>query len=311
MFKNSSCIALLFTIIVGCKTNSISPPSEQLPEPQGRTRLVMLGTGTPNADPDRSGPALAIVVDDRAYLVDCGPGIVRRAAAAAAQGIDALKAENLHHVFLTHLHTDHTLGLPDLIYTPWVLERDQPLQIFGPIGTRTLANHLQEAWSEDKTIRLDGLEPANAEGYKTEVTEINAGVVYEDELVTVTAFAVPHGSWQHAFGFRFDTPDRVIVISGDTAPSEELIRIAEGCDTLVHEVYSSVAFESRPDVWKAYHSVFHTSSIELAEIASKIQPKLLVLTHQLFWGRTEEQLLDEFKGHYDGDIVSANDLDIL
>jgi len=276
----------------------------------GRTRLVMLGTGTPNADPERSGPALAIVVDDRPYLVDAGPGVVRRAAEAAERGTEALRVDNLRHVFLTHLHSDHTLGLPDLIFTPWVLERDTPLLVFGPPGTSAMTAHLQEAWSEDVHLRLDGLEPANQHGYRTEVTELEPGLVYEDELVRVSAFAVPHGTWKYAFGYRFETPDRVIVISGDTIPSEELVRQAEGCDILVHEVYSDVTYQTRPEVWQRYHAQFHTSTVELAELAERIRPKLLVLTHQLFWGQTEAGLLSEIEALYGGHVVSARDFDV-
>src|SRR5437016_5754294 len=122
-----------------------------------QTRLVLLGTGTPNADPERSGPALAVVVNGSAYLVDAGPGIVRRAEAARQKGIAALTQPNLKIVFLTHLHSDHTLGLPDLIFTPWVLDRTAPLEVYGPRGTKAMTAHLTAAYIEDVHVRLDGL----------------------------------------------------------------------------------------------------------------------------------------------------------
>ncbi|MCH8241614.1 MAG: MBL fold metallo-hydrolase [Planctomycetes bacterium] len=274
------------------------------------TRLVLLGTGTPNADPARSGPALAVVVNGQAYLVDCGPGIVRRAAAAHQMGIEALAVEKLTHVFITHLHTDHTLGYPDLIFTPWVLERQAPLEAFGPPGLAAMTEHILAAYHEDIAIRIDGVEPANTMGYKVNVHEITAGLVYQDKNVRVTAFPVRHGSWRHAYGFRFDTADRSIVISGDTAPCESLVKHAKGCDLLVHEVYSNVAFQRRPAVWQRYHASFHTSTTELAEIARQVQPKLLVLTHQLFWGATPAELVTEIRQSYDGDVRSGNDLDV-
>lgn len=274
------------------------------------TRLVLLGTGTPNADPARSGPALAVVVNGQAYLVDCGPGIVRRAAAAHQMGIEALAVEKLTHVFITHLHSDHTLGYPDLIFTPWVLERKAPLEAFGPPGLAAMTEHILAAYHQDIAIRTEGLEPANAMGYKVNVHEITAGLVYQDKNVRVTAFPVRHGSWPHAYGFRFDTADRSIVISGDTAPCESLVQHAKGCDLLVHEVYSNVAFQRRPAVWQQYHASFHTSTTELAEIARQVQPKLLVLTHQLFWGSAPEELVAEIRQTYDGDVRSGNDLDV-
>ncbi len=305
-------IALIAT---SCRTPTPNAGADSInmhsPAPAAtRTRVVLLGTGTPNADPDRSGPALAVVVDDRAYLVDCGPGVIRRAAAAHRTGIKALAVEKLTHVFITHLHTDHTLGYPDLIFTPWVLERDVPLEAFGPPGLGDMTDHLLAAYDEDIRIRLDGLEPANANGYRVNVHEISPGLVYEDDHVRVIAFPVRHGSWPHAFGYRFETADRVVVISGDTAPSPELIEAAKGCDILVHEVYSQAGFNNRPQVWQRYHSQFHTSTTELAEIANQVQPKLLILTHQLFWGSSPENLLEEISHTYQGEVRSGNDLDV-
>ncbi|WP_204602135.1 MBL fold metallo-hydrolase [Paremcibacter congregatus] len=277
-----------------------------------KMQVVMLGTGTPNADPDRSGPAVAIVMGNQAYLVDAGPGVVRRAAAAARNGVVALEADKLNIVFLSHLHSDHTLGLPDLIFTPWVLERVAPLKLFGPKGTQDMANHLQQAYSEDIHLRLEGLEPANEEGYKTDVTEIDApGVVYQDAAVTVEAIPVLHGSWETPYGYKFSHKGQTIVISGDARPSPALIEAATGVDILVHEVYSAEAYKSRPPVWQKYHAQFHTSTIELAEIAQKTKPKLLVLYHQLYWGRSDEDLIREIReAGYTGQVISATDLDI-
>lgn len=274
------------------------------------TRIVLLGTGTPNADPDRFGPSLAIVVNGTPYLVDCGAGVVRRAAAAYRAGVAALNVANLTHLFVTHLHSDHTVGYPDLIFSPWVLGREEPLMVYGPVGIAAMTDHLLQAYQEDIRIRIEGLEPANAVGYKVDVHEIKPGIIYTDENVTVRAFRVKHGSWVHAFGFRFETPDRTIVISGDTAPCPSLMENAKGCDVLIHEVYSQAGFEARPPAWRRYHSSFHTSSVELAQIAGQIKPGLLILYHQLFWGTTEKQLLREIRRVYKGAVVSGRDLEI-
>jgi ribonuclease BN (tRNA processing enzyme) len=271
----------------------------------------MLGTGTPNADPQRSGPAVAVVVDDVPYLVDLGPGVVRRAAAAHQQGIDGLAVKNLKTAFLTHLHSDHTLGYADFIFTPWVLERDEPARVYGPSGTKAMTEHLLAAYDEDVRIRIDGLEPANTEGYGVEVHEIEPGLIYEDERLRVTAFLVEHGSWRQAFGFRFDTPDQTIVISGDTRPSESVVEHCQGCDVLIHEVYSEAGFQRRAPEWQRYHASFHTSSRELGEIATRARPGLLVLYHQLLWGSTPESLVEEIQSVYSGSIAYANDLDVF
>lgn len=275
------------------------------------TRVVLLGSGTPNADPDRFGPSVAIVVNDTAYLVDFGTGVVRRAAAARRNGIEALRASNLRYAFLTHLHSDHSIGYADLIFTPWVLERSVPLKAFGPKGLKDMTRHIQAAYQQDIDIRLNGLEPANPDGYKVEVTEIEDGFVYEDENVKVTAFSVNHGSWKQAFGYRFKTADKTIVISGDAAPSESIVEMCQSCDILMHEVYSTAGYATRPPVWQTYHASFHTSSEQLAEMASRAKPGLLVLYHQLNWGVSDEELLAEIRKGYDGEVVSGNDLDVF
>jgi ribonuclease BN (tRNA processing enzyme) len=276
-----------------------------------RTQLVLLGTGTPNADPERSGPAVAIVVDDVPYLVDFGPGVVRRAAAAFSRGIRGLDPKLLRTAFVTHLHSDHTAGYPDLIFTPAVLERDAPLQVFGPPGIRVMTDHVMKAWAGDVDVRLHDLEPAKPAGYKVRALDVKPGLVYRDERVTVRAFAVPHGAWKRSFAYRFDTPDRAIVVSGDSGPSEALIAACDGCDILVHEVYSTAGFVTRPPEWQRYHRVYHTSSAELAALATKARPGLLVLYHQLLWGSSDEALVAEVKQGYGGAVVSGRDLDVF
>ncbi len=282
--------------------------------PSETTQVVLLGTGTPNAEPDRSGPAVAIVVNDTPYLVDFGPGVVRQAATMAPSNggdIAGLEVKNLAYAFLTHLHSDHTAGLPDLLLTPWVLERDRPLELYGPEGIDTLAEHVVKAYDADIKYRLYGLEPANNKGWRINVYVVNEGVVFEDANVKVEAFPVRHGTWPNAFGYRFTTPDRVIVISGDAAPDPTLEKYAQGADILIHEVYSVEGFGRRDPYWQRYHSTNHTSSHELGELAEKVKPKLLVLYHVLFWGASEETVLKEVREKYSGEVVLGKDLDVF
>ena len=269
-------------------------------------QVILLGTGTPNADPDRSGPSVAIVANNQPYIVDFGPGVVRRAAAAN------INPSALKIAFATHLHSDHTTGLPDLILTPWTLERTSPLELYGPKGLRAMANHIEQAYKQDIQIRRTGGEPSNKTGYKANVHEIKPGIIFHDRNVTVTAIKVPHGDWKEAYAYRFDTSDhRSIVISGDTAPTEAVVDLCHGCDILIHEVYSTAGFAKRPPDWQRYHARYHTSSAQLAEIATKAHPALLVLTHQLFWGTTEKDILSEVTSRYQGKTVSAHDLDVF
>jgi ribonuclease BN (tRNA processing enzyme) len=275
-----------------------------------RTQVVMLGSGNPNADPERSGPAVAIVVNNRAYLVDCGPGVVRRAAAAEKNGIAALNVKKLNIVFITHLHSDHTLGYPDLIFTPWVLDREEPLQAYGPRGLKDMTAHIEKAWKKDVDVRRRGLEQANATGYKVVVHEIKAGVVYRDENITVTTFSVSHGTWDQAFGYKFETKDRKIVVSGDTAPTDEIVKACDGCDLLLHEVYNPGGNELKEQHWSQYFKTFHTSPQELGEIARRAHPKVLVLYHMVFEKLPEEDLIRQVKEHYSGTFEAASDLGV-
>lgn len=275
-----------------------------------QTKLVLLGTGTPNIMPSRYQSSLAIVVDDVPYLVDCGGGAIQRASEAFHhKGIKALDLKNLSKVFLTHLHPDHTTGLADLIIAPWVLDREEPLHVWGPHGTGSMVNHLLKAYKIGIGEHRDGIAPIN-HPLKVNVTEIAVGKIYQDERVSVTAFQAKHGGLE-AYGYKFVSKDKTIVISGDTTPTEAMIEQATGCDILVHEVYSIDKFETRSPEWQAYHRNAHTSAKELADIARKAKPKLLVLVHQLFWGASEAELFDEVFRYYRGSVVSGHDLDVF
>jgi ribonuclease Z len=282
-------------------------------EPSEITRIAFLGTGTPNADPRRSGPSVAIIVNGAPYVVDFGPGVVRRAAALAEEHggpLTGFDVASLATAFLTHLHSDHTTGYPDLVLTPWVLGRSTPLNVYGPEGLQAMTDHILQAYADDIKMRLYGQEPANDQGWRVVAHEVGEGVVYRDDNVTVEAFGVRHGSWPQAFGFKFSTPDRTVCISGDCRPSEKLVEACRGVDVLVHEVYSQAGFEGREETWQDYHRQFHTSTVELAGIATKVEPKLLILYHQLYWGATDDDLIDEIHATYDGEVVSAGDLEV-
>ncbi len=267
------------------------------------TKVILLGTGTPNALPNRYGSCVAIIVNDIPYLFDFGSGLVRRMKEA---NIDV---KSIKTVFLTHLHTDHTIGYPDLIFTTWVLGRQNPLEVYGPPGLNHLTEHITNAYKEDVRARSEGLEPANSTGHKVKSYEVEPGLIFEDSNIQVEAFSGNHGLLK-AYGYRIKTPDKIIVISGDTAPSSDLIKHYSGCDILIHEVYSAKGYEEELSLaWKEYHKAMHTSTYELGEIAEKVKPKILVLYHQLFWGKSEEDLVNEIKVKYSGAVISGNDLD--
>jgi len=275
------------------------------------TKLILLGTGTPFADPTKSGPSLAIVVNNTSYIVDCGPGVVRRAAEASKLGFPSLEAAQLKTLFITHLHSDHTIGLADIILTPAVLDRNAPISIYGPVGSKKMTDDLMSAYKEDIAIRINGLEKGDAIAYEVHTQEIKEGEIYKDSNLKVTAFKVKHGQWDHAFGFVFQTKDKKIVISGDCTYSENLIKYAKDCDILVHEVYSDAGLKKRTQRWQDYHSTFHTSTYQLADIANQVKPKLLILNHQLTFGTSLQSFLNELPSRYKGVVVNGSDLDVF
>jgi ribonuclease BN (tRNA processing enzyme) len=275
-------------------------------------KVIILGSGTPIPDPSASGPCVAVVINGQAYLFDAGAGVVRQAEAAAEKfGIEALDATHLTRLFVTHLHSDHTLGYPDLILTPWTVGRRQPLEVYGPLGIGAMTDHLKQAYAADIKVRTEGAEGLAPAAVAVNVHEIAAaGPVYKDANVTVRAIGVKHGSWPQAFGYAIDAGGRTIVISGDTAPTDAIVEACSGCDVLVHEVYSSDRFDLVYGTEHGqYHRTFHTSTRELARLASRAKPKLLVLYHQLYFGPPQVVDLEkEIRRTYTGNVVSGRDL---
>lgn len=271
-------------------------------------QVITLGTGNPFPDPGRQGPATVVTIGGRVFLFDAGSGVERqlRAAGLPISGPAAL--------FLTHLHSDHTLGLADLILTSWVMRRLVPFPVYGPPGTAAMVDHLTAAYAEDIRIRTDGLEHEVAGAWRVTVHEIGPGVAFDSGGVRVTAIPVRHGNWPVAFGYRIDAPGRVIVISGDTRPSDSLEVAARGVDVLVHEAYPSsrVAPEDRPGGkdWPAYLRSFHTSDEELGALAARARPRLLVVTHVEWMGASDSDLVAGIRrGGFTGRVAIAKDLD--
>ena len=302
-----------------------APLEAQQPPPRGptsQTQIVLLGTGNPFPDPDRSGPATAVVVNGTPYLVDMGAGLVRRAKAAVVdKGIAALEPPNFRVVFVTHLHSDHTIGYADLFLTPWTYGRRVPLEVYGPAGIKAMTEHLIEAYRTDFETRTkehgQGLYTVGSfpEGHRVNAHEVRAGVVYKDANVTVTAFPTKHAL--ESYGYRFDTPDRSIVISGDTAPTQATIDACRGCDVLIHEVQTLEWLANRPD-FQSYASRYHTTTVQLAELASQAKPRLLILYHASIVLRpamdptrsSPQGLLSEISSRYSGHVVVGRDLDV-
>jgi ribonuclease BN (tRNA processing enzyme) len=220
------------------------------------TQIVLLGTGDP-------GPATAIVVDGRAYLIDFGPGVMRRAVVAHQKGIAALDPVKLTHLFATQLQFDHTGGYPELLFTPSVLGRQQPLEVYGPGGIRTLTDHVLAAWN--------GAVRANAH-------EVTPGLAYRDDSINVIAFSG---------GYRLQTADRKIVIASETSPAQTVVAQCNGCDVLICEVQiggvrqlSEVATRARPELL-ILHRKGAASEEQLSSMIGSVYRGRFVIGHDL------------------------------
>jgi len=323
-------LVLVFVSVVFAQS-----PDSTAPQQKG-VKVVFLGTGVPIANPDRQGPSLAVVVNGQAYLVDAGTGIVRQAYAAYLRGISGLRADKLTIAFITHLHEDHTLGIADLILTPWMEGRAEPLQMYGPVGLQDMVDNILAAYKEDIGSKESDAEgkaytkresrPASdnpsrpipdsarrSNGHKVVVHEIQPGPIYKDQNVQVTAFLVTHDRWKEPLGYRFDAQGKVIVISGDTTPSDAVIQACNGCDVLVHEAFTGSGFVQDPGTpFKRIGGGGHTPSKELGKIASKAKTKMLVVTHWIpLEDATQDDLLRDIRENYSGPVVIARDLDVV
>lgn len=279
-----------------------------------RTKLVLLGTGTPVMMSNRYQSSLAIIVDEKQpYIVDCGSGILERLSNARAMGIKGLENPNLTRLFITHFHPDHTLGLAGFMIAPWNMQRWDTLKIYGPKGIKRKVKGLLKVYDDGINEHLTN-NPKHMSPLEVAPKVIKPGIFYQDDLISVEAIPVVHGSFE-AYAFKFTTPDKTIVISGDTCPVELLHEKAKDCDILVHEVYSETIMQQKPVVAQDYFRKVHTGGFELGNIAKKVQPKQLVLTHQIAYGLSNEKaeaiILKEIKENYIGVVAYGNDLDVF
>lgn len=266
-------------------------------------KVILLGTGYPRPDPERAGPSTAVVFGEKYFVVDAGRGVMMRMAATD------LDKKQLAAVFLTHLHSDHTSGLPDLFNTTWVIHRRKvPLELYGPTGTSGVAKAITDFYKYDIHIRRDLTTTLPAAGAKINSHTVKEGIVYQDGDVKVTAFLVAHEPVKPAFGYRFDAGGKSVVISGDTTFSENLVKHSRGADVLVHEAYLPEEFDKRdnPEV-AARLKAYHSTPEQAGQAAQQAGVKLLVLSH-LVPGKDEKPFAERAAKTFSGKIVVGRDL---
>lgn len=241
-------------------------------------KVTLLGTGTPIPIAERFGPSTLVEAGSEKLLFDCGRGVPIRLTQLH------IPMREVTAVFLTHLHSDHVVGFPDLWLTGWLpnpafAHRTEPMRVYGPVGTKEMMLHLLKAYRADIRIRKAD-EKLPSEGAEIVTKEITEGVVYEKGGVKVTAFNVDHGEFiKPAFGYRIDYQGRSLVLSGDTRFCENLIRFAKGADVLLHEV--AVAKPENLSTSEAARRIIghHTTPEDAGRVFDRVKPKLAVYTH--------------------------------
>jgi ribonuclease BN (tRNA processing enzyme) len=277
-----------------------------------KTRLILLGTGGgPRPRKASSAPAQVIIANDTPYVVDCGNGVARQLIFA---GVSLPK---LRHIFITHHHSDHNADYGNLIWLAWAAGLRTRVDTWGPPPLEKMTRLFFEMNAYDINTRIadEGRVPLAPLVHVHELSE--GGPVMQDENVKVTAALVHHPPVVPSFGYRFDAPDRSIVISGDTALSDNLIRLAQGADVLVHEVLYAPALDRLvarvPNAANLKQSILshHTTAEDAGRVAQAAGVKTLVLSHLVPADDpaiTEQMWIDAARAHYKGPIVVGKDL---
>ena len=277
-----------------------------------KTRLILLGTGGgPRPRKASSASAQVIVANDTAYVVDCGNGVARQLIFAG------VALPKLRHIFITHHHSDHNADYGNLIWLAWAAGLRTRVDTWGPPPLEKMTRLFFEmnAYDIDTRIADEGRVPLAPLVHVHELSE--GGPVMQDENVKVTTALVHHPPVVPSFGYRFDAPDRSIVISGDTAPSDNLIRLAQGADVLVHEVLYAPALDRLvarvPNAATLKQSIMshHTTAEDAGRVAQAAGVKMLVLSHLVPADDpaiTEQMWIDAARAHYKGPVVLGKDL---
>jgi ribonuclease Z len=275
---------------------------------QPTIKVTLLGTAAgPIVRVDRYQTTTVVEAGGEKLLFDCGRGVLLRMVEAG------IPIDSVNKVFLTHLHSDHVVDLPDMLLTPWAgrTARKVPLEVWGPDGTVDMMDNLQKAFAYDIHIRRDVDEKFSPEGIKVISHDVKEGVVYEKNGVKVTAFFVDHGPVKPAFGYRVDYAGRSVALSGDTRPSDNLVKFSKGVDVLIHEAFDPEAFRKIRSGFNAAQTesiiAHHTTPEQAGEIFTKVSPKLTVLSHT----SGSPELLAKVKKSYAGRLEMGDDLMVI
>ena len=272
-------------------------------------KVTLLGTGTPIPDPDRFGPSTLVEAGNKKLLFDAGRGVPIRVRQLG------FRESKIDVVFLTHYHSDHTAGIPDIWLTGWLGNfRQEPFRLIGPVGAKSLMANLESAYALDIKIRLED-EKLPPGGIATVVEEFEKdGVVYDSDGVKVIAFTVDHGAAiKPAVGYRIEYKGHAVVISGDTRYDQNVIKYGTGVDLLIHEVcVARPELLSNPYIKRVVDH--HTTPREAGQVFSLAKPKLAVYSHLVFLSSdkvpraTVNDIVAGTRETYDGPLQVGEDL---
>ena len=275
--------------------------------------LTFLGTGAPRPSMERYGPSILIEAGTHRILVDAGSGMRERLFQAGGFGL----ITGVDHVLVTHLHFDHTISIPGLWLSGWLYGRRVPMRVHGPAGTAAMMAQLQRAYQWDIDYR--GVVGVPLAGAQIDATDVAPGVFFDEDGLKITAFEVEHMPINpttgerleflgQTFGFRVDYRGRSVVFSGDTRPSEELVRHSQGVDVLIHEVQVPSPGDS-PEAKLANVSLsVHSTPAQVSRIFARTRPRMAVYSHIIPPGTTAEDLIAATRPDYDGPLIVAHDL---
>lgn len=295
-------LTLIFSLSVLISFSQNKPDKDSLQSNMPGIQVTLLGTGTPQPIMERFGASILVQAGSETLLFDAGRGCLQR-----LRQIN-ISYDKINALFLTHLHSDHIVGIPDLWLTGWLVsKRSKPLNVFGPMGTGEMLKDLRKAFAFDIRMRIED-DKRVEEGSEFLVKEIQQGVIYEKNGVKVIAFEVDHYPVVPAFGYRIEYNGHSVVLSGDTRYSENVIRYAKGADLLIHEVAIAPDTLSKSD--PQYNILMHhTTPEQAAQVFNAVHPKLAAYSHIVkIHGLTEEDIMKKTKATYQGPLVMGEDL---
>jgi ribonuclease Z len=303
-------VALGLLVVLSTAVSSLG----QQPPPGTGMRIILLGTqGGPTFSAQRIGIGTLVLAGDERLLFDAGRAITTGMSRAAVNPADVTR------VFITHLHSDHVISLPELMISPWASQgRKVPLEVWGPEGTRAMMQKFEEALAFDIHVRRDVDEKFPADGVRIIANDIRQGTVYESNGVKVTAFLVDHGPVKPAYGYRVDFNGRSVAISGDTGPSQNLVKFTSGVDLLIHDVTrwkQDPQLSGPPDELLPNSRItrrqaktiadHHTDGAEVGKVLAQVKPRLAVFSH---YNVDPKATLPLVRQEYDGRVEFGEDL---